>query len=83
MTNPPYPPFPEDELRASAPANSEAHQTIDALRNELAREQPDPRQIHAHVERLRGWDDLVATLERWYMDSRTQAFIEELKATGL
>jgi len=78
-----YPPFPEGELREKAPANSEAHATIDALRNELASEQPDARRIEDHVERLRGWDELVATLERWWMDSRTQAFIQELSAAGL
>jgi len=78
-----YPPFPEDELRERAPANSEAHATIDALRNELALEKPDPQRIEEHVERLRGWDEMVATLERWWMDSRTQAFIQELTATGL
>ena len=79
----PYPPFPEDELRASAPANSEAHSTIDALRNELTRERPDPKVIAHHVEHLNQWETLVATLERWYLDSRTQAFIAELTATGI
>jgi hypothetical protein len=79
----PYPPFPEDELRASAPANSEAHQTIDALRTELTAERPNPQTIRKHVEHLSQWDNLVATLERWYLDSRTQAFIAELTAAGL
>jgi hypothetical protein len=78
-----YPPFPEDELREKAPTNSEAHATIDALRNELSREKPDARRIEEHVERLRAWDDLVATLERWWMDPRTQAFVQELTAAGL
>jgi hypothetical protein len=32
---------------------------------------------------LNAWDDLVATLERWYMDPRTQAFIAELTAAGI
>jgi hypothetical protein len=79
----PYPPFPDDELRASAPANSEAHETIDALRNELTRERPNPQAIKDHVERLSQWQNLVASLERWYLDPRTQAFIAELQATGL
>jgi hypothetical protein len=78
-----YPPFPEDELRASAPANTEAHETIDALRTELTRERPNPQKIHEHVQHLSQWQNLVATLERWYLDSRTQAFIAELTAAGL
>jgi|HubBroStandDraft_6_1064221.scaffolds.fasta_scaffold3204718_1 hypothetical protein len=74
------PPFPADDLRAAAPG---AQPDIDALHDELNSASPDRQRIEEHVGRLRGWDDLVATVERWYMDPRTQAFLEELKATGI
>jgi hypothetical protein len=78
-----YPPFPEDELRARAKANKEAHAKIDALKGELSRDKPSAKRIQEHVEHLNAWDDLVATLERWWMDPRTQAFIAELNAAGI
>jgi hypothetical protein len=77
------PPFPEDELRARAKSNKEAQDKIDALRDELSRDKPSAKRIQEHVEHLNAWDDLVATLERWWMDPRTQAFIAELNAAGI
>lgn len=78
-----YPPFPEDELRAQAKSNAEAHAKIGALRDELSSDKPSANKIKEHVEHLNAWDDLVATLERWWMDPRTQAFIWELTEAGL
>jgi hypothetical protein len=78
-----HPPFPEDELRAQAKSNKEAHDKIDALRDELSRAKPSAKRIQEHVEHLNAWDDLVATLERRWMDPRTQAFIAELNAAGI
>jgi hypothetical protein len=78
-----YPPFPEDELRAQAKSNKEAHAKIDALRDELSSEKPSAKRIKEHVEHLNAWDDLVATLERWWMDPRTQTFIWDLTEAGL
>jgi hypothetical protein len=75
-----HPPFPADELRAAAPG---AQSDIDALHAELAADKPDPQRIQAHVVKLQGWDDLVGTLERWWMDPKTQLFVEELNATGI
>jgi len=75
-------PFPADELRAAA-AHDDARTEVDALHAELQSEQPDPERIAGHVERLRGWDNLVAGLERWYLDPRTQLFISDLNSTGL
>ncbi len=76
-------PFPADELRAAAAAHDDARTEVDALHAELQSEQPDPERIAGHVERLRGWDNLVAGLERWYLDPRTQLFISDLNSTGL
>ena len=50
---------------------------------ELSSGTPDPSRIAGHVERLRGWDNLVGRLERWYLDPRTQLFIQDLNSTGL
>jgi hypothetical protein len=75
-------PFPADELRAAA-AHDDARSEVDALHAELTSGTPDPARIAGHVERLRGWDNLVGHLERWYLDPRTQLFIQDLNATGL
>ena len=73
--------FPEGELRKRAPR--EAHKHIDALRDELRAKKPSAKRIHEHYHKLSEWDELVATLERWWMDERVQAFIAELTAAGL
>jgi len=75
-------PFPADELRAAA-AHDDARSEVDALHAELQSGTPDATRIAGHVERLRGWDSLVAGLERWYLDPRTQLFISDLNSTGL
>jgi len=77
-----FPPFPADELRA-ATTDPIAHSDIDALHSELGAQKPSAARIGEHVERLRRWDDLVAPLERWWLDPRTQLFIEDLTAIGL
>jgi hypothetical protein len=76
-------PLPIDELRAAASADPGAHPTIDALHAAVTAEQPDAAAISRHVENLRMTPAVVATLERWWMDPRTQAFIAELNAAGL
>jgi hypothetical protein len=75
-------PFPADELRSAA-AHDDARGAVDALHAELQSATPDPAQIEGHVARLRGWSDLVGTLERWYLDPRTQLFMQDLNAAGL
>jgi hypothetical protein len=79
MTNRPAP-FPFDELHAAAP---EAADHIDALRTELERDRPDPERIGTHVTTIRGHGGLLGTIESWYLDERTQAFIAELNGLGL
>ncbi|MGP6157080.1 MAG: hypothetical protein ACLPYS_06140 [Vulcanimicrobiaceae bacterium] len=76
-------PLPVDELRAAAADQPGAHPGIDALHAAVTAENPDPDAIRRQVEHLRDTPVLVATLERWWMDPRTQAFIAELNATGL
>ena len=75
-------PFPAQELR-EATADTEAHAAIADLHAELSAHPPDPARIEQHVHRLSGWNALVATVESWYLDPRTQLFIEELTAAGL
>jgi hypothetical protein len=76
-------PLPVDELRAAAAEHPSTHPTIDALHAAVTADKPDAATIQRHVEHLRATPALIATLERWWMDPRTQAFIAELNATGL
>jgi hypothetical protein len=79
----PKDPAPLDELRAAAAEHPGTHPGIDALHAAVTAEKPDAAAIQQHVEHLQRTPALVATLERWWMDPRTQAFIAELNATGL
>jgi hypothetical protein len=74
------PDLPLDELRSGSPRSGE---TIDALHTELGKAQPSAEAITEHVETLRRQPPLVAILENWFEDPRTQAFLAELSATGL
>ncbi|MFY9781473.1 MAG: hypothetical protein WAJ85_13300 [Candidatus Baltobacteraceae bacterium] len=76
-------PLPVDELRAAAADHPGAHPAIDALHAAVTAENPDAATIQRHVEELRKTPPLVAALERWWLDPRTQAFIAELNAAGL
>ncbi len=73
-------PFPLADLHADAP---DAAEHIEALRSELDRDRPDPSQIEKHVATLRRHNGLLATLESWYLDAHTQAFLAELSGAGL
>ena len=74
------PDLPLDDLRSGAPHSGE---TIDALHAELGKDQPSADTIVEHVAALRRQPPLVAILENWFEDPRTQAFLAELSATGL
>jgi hypothetical protein len=75
-------PFPRDDLRA-ATDNANAHAAIDALHAEIGSPQPDPGRVRDHVATLQLWPSLIAPLERWYLDPRTQTFIADLTSAGL
>ena len=74
------PDLPLDALRSGDPSSSD---TIDALHAELGKDAPSAGAISEHVETLRRQPPLVAILENWFDDPRTQAFLAELSATGL
>jgi hypothetical protein len=73
-------PFPIADLHVEAP---DASEHIEALRTELDRDRPDPALIETHVANLRSHSGLLATLEGWYLDEKTQTFLAELSGAGL
>jgi hypothetical protein len=77
------PELPVDELRAAVAHNAAARERIDALHRELSSETPAPGAIKEHVAALRKHAPLSALITAWFEDPRTQAFIDELTATGL
>jgi len=77
------PDFPADELYAATPNDSDARARIDALKRELASDRPTAANIHTHVSELRKHASLRDVVTAWFESPRTQAFIEELSATGL
>ncbi len=79
MTSQPAP-FPLADLHAGAP---DAAEQIEALHAELGRDRPDPKHIDEHVATLRGHGGILSTLEGWYLDEHTQAFLAELNGMGL
>ena len=79
MTSQPAP-FPLADLHAGAP---DASEQIEALRSELGRERPDPKQIDEHLTTLRNHNGILSVLEGWYLDEHTQAFLAELNGLGL
>ena len=77
------PDLPIDRLRAAVPNDSKAQAAIDALHAELGSDQPAPDKIKEHVATLRRHAPLTTLIANWFEDPRTQAFIDELTATGL
>ena len=75
--------FPADKLHAAIPDDSDAQARVDALKRELASDRPAAATIEAHVAELRKHASLRDLVTAWFEDPRTQAFIEELTATGL
>ena len=77
------PKFPADELKAAAGQDRDTLSRIDALHRELTSEKPASESLNAHVEELRKHPSLMTLIENWFLDPRTQEFIEELSGTGL
>lgn len=77
------PKFPVDELKAAAGQDREALSRIDALHGELNSDTPAREAIDAHVTELRKHPSLMTLLENWFLDPRTQEFMDELSGTGL
>jgi hypothetical protein len=75
--------FPDDKLNAAIADDPEARARIEALKRELASDRPTAANIHAHVTELRKHASLRDLVTAWFENPRTQAFIEELTATGL
>ena len=82
MTSDPAP-FPAHELHDAAGDHPEAQRAIDALHAEVRAGAPSAARIDEHVAGLRRFSSILAPLEAWYLDPRTQAFIAELNAAGL
>jgi len=77
------PDFPADKLNAAIPDDPQAQARIEALKRELASDRPTAANIHAHVTELRKHASLRDLVTAWFESPRTQAFIDELTATGL
>jgi hypothetical protein len=75
--------FPYEKLRAAASNDSNAQTRVDALHRELNAERPASSAIREHVAALQKHASLQALIATWFEDPRTQAFIDELTATGL
>ena len=77
------PDFPADKLHAAIPDDPDARARIDALKRELASDRPTAANIRTHVTELRKHASLRDLVTAWFENPRTQAFIDELTATGL
>lgn len=75
--------FPADKLHAAIPDDPETRKRIDALDRELGSDRPTAASINQHVTELRKHASLRDLVTAWFENPRTQAFIEELTATGL
>jgi len=77
------PDVPLDTLRAAAGDQPAAHEAIAAFHSAYSADNPDPKDLSAQAERVRGFSSLTATFERWWLDPRVQTFLADLNATGL
>ncbi len=75
--------LPLESLKIAAGEAPEAHAAIDALHQELQGNPPDPARIKEHVDRAKGFPALLAPLESWWLDPRTQTFLADLNGAGL
>jgi hypothetical protein len=76
------PQLPVDAMRQAA-EDAAAHAEIDALHEELSKETPSADKIATHVERIRRQPKLLAIIENWFDDPRTQTFLADLSSAGL
>jgi hypothetical protein len=77
------PDVPIEALRTAAGDHPEAAAALSAFHAEYASDEPDPKALEAHANRLLDFPALVGPFERWYLEPRVQAFLAELSATGL
>jgi len=78
----PREPLPYDDLHAAA-GDDAARAALSDFHGEYASTAPDATRLHAHAERVRGFDAVAGPFERWWLSPRVQAFVSELNATGL
>lgn len=76
-----HPALPHGDLHAALPEEHHAHDTIDALHEELNKESPHRPTIEKHVGTLRGFPQLKAIVADWWDDPKTQRFIDILGRT--
>lgn len=72
------PGLPHADLHAALPDEHHAHDTIDALHDEINKESPHGPTIEKHVNTLRGLPELEAIVANWWDDPRTQRFVDVL-----
>lgn len=77
------PDFPLRELHAAAGEKFDLRNRIEALHRELSAKRPARASINSHVRELRKHPPLAALIANWFDDPRTQAFIDEIIASGL
>jgi hypothetical protein len=77
------PDVPVEELHAAAGDAPGAKEAIGEFHAEYSADAPDAGRLQEHAERLRGFAELAAPFERWWLSPRVQAFVSELNATGL
>ena len=77
----PHPPY--DEIRAAAPDDPRASQSVDALQAELHADEPDPATVERHATVLRGIPVLEARIANWWDDPDTQRWVKAITDAGL
>jgi hypothetical protein len=80
---PPVPHPPYDELHAAAEHDPAARAHLDALRESLEADRPDPQAVAAHATRLRGFAVLEARIANWWDSPATQRWIKALADANL
>jgi len=75
--------LPREDLHAALPEGHDAHETIDALHEELHKPRPDRQTIERHVGRLRALPELEATLVNWWDSPKTQRYFAILAQIGV
>ena len=77
------PALPSDQLHGALPADHAAHATIDLLHAEIERPKPDRSSIETHVQHLRAFPELEATVANWWDAPATQRFVWTITQIGL
>jgi hypothetical protein len=84
MTDKPTPPqLPYDQLRAHVEHDAKAHQSLDALRSATTQPEAERSHVERHVGILRAIPAIAATVENWYEQPATQAWLKTLSDIGL